>query len=729
MSTEIPVAERPGQASSTPAGDDPVLTALSILAGLLERPISANALAAGLPRDGETLSPDLVVRAAARAGLTARWQKRPLESISSLNLPCLLLLNENSACVVTAVDGNEIEFLLPQPGMAAIRLPIDELRSYYAGYALYAKAEYRFDQRTDEIVDIPAPKRSWFWGTLAAYWRVYANAIVASLVVNLVALASPLFVMNVYDRVVPNNAVATLWVLASGVLVAFLFDFILRTARSYFVDSAGKNADVVLASKLFEHVMGMRYEARPSSVGALAANLREYESLREFFTSTTLLALADLPFALLFILIIAMIAGPVALVPLFAVPLLIAVGFGLQFALRSVMGETMRETFQKHAILVESIEGLDTIKITGSEGRAQRLWERFIGRTARTSMRARFISTLGVNISSLTQNMVGVLVVVVGVYEISGGNLTTGGLVAASLLSARAMAPLSQLASLLVRLHSSFMSLRSLDKLMKTPLERPEGQAFLHRAVMQGEIEFRDVTFAYPGQSQAALNGVSFHIHAGEKVGIIGRIGSGKSTLARLMTALYRPNGGAVMLDGTDIRQIDPSDLRRNVGYVPQDAFLFFGSIRDNIALASPNVAPQAILRAANIAGVDDFIKRHPEGFDMQVGENGRNLSGGQREAVTIARALLLDPPVLVMDEPSGAMDASSETLLKQRLRAVMPGKTLLLVTHRPSMLELVDRVIVMDGGRIVADGPRDRVLRTLNEGGLKVASRAGAAR
>jgi ATP-binding cassette, subfamily C, bacterial LapB len=293
-------------------------------------------------------------------------------------------------------------------------------------------------------------------------------------VVNLVALASPLFVMNDYDRVVPNNATATLWVLASGVFIAFLFDFILRTARSYFVDSAGKNADVVLASKLFEHVMGMRYEARPASAGAMAANLREYESLREFFTSATLLSLADLPFALLFILIIGMIAGPVALVPLFAVPILLGIGFALQFALREVMGETQRETFQKHAILVESIEGLDTIKITGSEGRAQKLWERFIGSTARTAMKARFISTIGVNIATLTQNLVSVLVVIVGVYEISAGNLTTGGLVAASLLSARAMAPLAQLASLLVRLHSSFMSLRSLDKVMKIPLERPE---------------------------------------------------------------------------------------------------------------------------------------------------------------------------------------------------------------------------------------------------------------
>ena len=726
MISELPAIEATSEATPD-AIDDPVLTALSILAGLLERPMSARALAAGLPMTGDEISPEIVLRAAARAGLSARWHKLPVDEISPLNLPCLLLLNENSACVVTAIEGGEIEMLLPQPGADPIRLPLDEFRGYYAGYALYAKAEYRFDHRTEDVVDTPAPKRSWFWGTLASFWHVYTHAIIASLVVNLVALASPLFVMNVYDRVVPNNATATLWVLASGVLVAFLFDFILRTARSYFVDSAGKNADVVLASKLFEHVMGMRYEARPASAGALAANLREYETLREFFTSATLLSLADLPFALLFIAIIAMSAGPVALVPLLAVPILLGVGFALQVALREVMSQTQRETFQKHAILVESIEGLDTIKITGSEGRAQKLWERFIGSTARTAMRARFISTIGVNVATLTQNLVSVLVIIVGVYEISAGNLTTGGLVAASLLSARAMAPLAQLASLLVRLHTSFVSLRSLDKVMKTPLERPPGKTFLHRPEMLGEIEFRDVTFAYPGQSQSALNGVSFHIEPGEKVGIIGRIGSGKSTLARLLTGLYTPNGGAITVDSTDLRQIDPADLRRNIGYVPQDAFLFFGSVRDNIALSAPNVSHGAILRAATIAGVDDFIKRHPEGYDMQVGENGRHLSGGQREAVTIARALLRDPAVLIMDEPSGSMDATAEAWLKQRLREILPAKTLLLVTHRPSMLELVDRVIVVDNGRIVADGQREQVLRALNRGELRIAARAGA--
>ena len=703
---------------------DPLLLSLSTLTALLERPMSAEALRAGLPVLDERLSPEMIARAAKRAGLAVAWRKCGLAEIPPSHLPCVLMLNQGGGAVLVALDHDEAALILPGTDGQPIRLPAAEVEPFYAGYALLARAEYRFDARTDDIA--PAPRESWFWGTLKQFWKVYTHAAIASLVINLLTVASPLFVMNVYDRVVPNNAVETMWVLASGVFIVFGFDFILRTARSYFVDSAGKSADVVLASRIFAHVLGMRYDARPGSVGALAANLREFESLRELVTSSTLMAVADLPFAALFILIIALIAGPlVALVPLLAVPVMLLVGFLLQVSLRDAIGRTMRENFQKHAILVESLEGLDTIKIAGAEGRAQRLWERFVGATARTAMRARFLSTIGVNASFFVQNLVSVLVVVVGVFEIARGNLTTGALVAASLLAARAMSPLSQLAALLVKIHQSTMSLGALNKVMNLPLERPAGKTFLHRPRLSGAVEFRNVSFAYPGQghAQAALHGVSFRIEPGEKVGIIGRIGSGKSTLARLLAGLYQPAAGAILLDGTDIRQIDPSDLRRNLGYVPQDAFLFFGSVKDNIALAAPHADHRAILDAATVAGVDDFVKRHPDGFDMPVGEHGRFLSGGQKEAVTIARALLFNPPMLVMDEPTGAMDNTAENKLRARLLPVLRDKTLLLVTHRATMLPLVDRLIVMDGGRVIADGAKDRVLEKLTEGALRVAA------
>jgi ATP-binding cassette subfamily C protein LapB len=709
------------------SANDPLLGSLAILAGLMERPISVEALRAGLPTTDERISPELALRAANRAGIAAAWRQVTLDAIPPANMPCILLLSDGGACVLNAVEAGEAEILLPGTRGDPIRLPMAELEGFYIGQAMIVRAEYRFDARTEDIV--PPTRESWFWGTLRQFWRIYAHAIVASVVINLFTIASPLFVMNVYDRVVPNNAVETMWVLASGVFVVFVFDFILRTARSYFVDTAGKSADVVLASRIFAHVLGIRFDARPGSVGALAANLREYENLRELVTSTTLLALADLPFAALFILVIALVAGPeVALVPLLAVPVLLGVGFLLQVSLRDIMTKTMREGFQKHAILVESLEGLDTIKIAGAEGRAQRLWERFVGATARTAMKARFLSTLGVNSAFFVQNMVSVLVVVVGVFKIASGDLTVGALVAASLLSARAMAPMSQVASLLVKIHQSTISLAALNKVMHLPLERPAGKTFLSRPDLRGEIEFRNVGFAYPGHHHAALNGVSFRINPCERVGIIGRIGSGKSTLARLLSGLYQPSSGSILLDGTDIRQIDPADLRRNLGYVPQDAFLFFGSVKDNIALAAPHADHRAILKAATLAGVDDFVKRHPDGFDMQVGEHGRFLSGGQREAVTIARAMLFDPPVLVMDEPTGAMDNSSEAKLRERLDPLLERKTLLLITHRSSMLASVDRLIVIDGGRVVADGPKDKVLEKLSSGNLRVAPQGGPA-
>lgn len=702
---------------------DPLLASLSILCGLLERPMSSEALKTGLPLAEGGFTPELFIRAAARAGLSARLVRRRLDQISKLSLPCVVLLKNGGACVLTKLSpGEDAEVILPESGTGAHRAPLSELKAEATGYVLFAKPEFRFDARADEAE--PEPRGSWFWGTVGRLWQVYIHVVIASVVINLFALASPLFVMNVYDRVVPNNALETLWVLAIGVVVVFGFDFLLRTVRSYFVDAAGKSADVVLASRLFEHVLGMRCENRPPSTGALASNLREYESLREFFTSATMVALVDLPFVFLFIGAVWLVAGTqVALVPLVAVPVVVLVGLVLQWPLKRVVEKTLREASQKHAILVESIEGLDTIKIAGAEGRAQRNWERFVAMTAVSAKSARLLSTLAVNFTQLAQNVVSALVVVSGVFVIADGSLTVGGLVAATILTGRAMAPLSQVAALIARLHMSLASLKALNRLMKTPLERPPNRAFLHRPGLRGQIELRDVNFTYPNQKVAALTGVSIFIGAGEKVGIIGRIGSGKSTIGRLVTGLYRPIDGSILLDGVDLRQLDPADLRRNIGFVPQDSFLFFGSVKENIAIGMPHIDDQAILRAAAIAGVDDFLKRQPQGFDLQVGERGQYLSGGQREAITIARALLYDPPILLMDEPTGAMDNASENRLKARLQQIIPGKTLVLVTHRSSMLPLVDRLIVMDGGRVVADGPKDKVLESLSQGQVRVAA------
>ncbi len=699
------------------ADDDPLLTCLVLLCELLERPTSAERLTAGLPLEGGRLTPALAVRAAARAGLAARLARRPLDRIADLTMPCILLLEGQEACLLVERSGARATVVLPETGGRS-ELALAELAERYSGHALFARPKLRLDREDDPAR--PGPRGSWFWGTMAQAWPVYGEVLLAAVLINLFALAAPLFIMNVYDRVVPNHAIETLWVLAVGVLTVFVFDFVLRNLRGYFVDSAGRMADLKLASLIFEQVLGLKMAARPASAGAFANNLREFESLRDFFTSATLVALVDLPFVFLFITVVWLIGGPIALVPALAVPLVIMVGLVLQLPLNRLMRGAFKDAAQKHGVLVESLAGLETIKSVGAEGRTQRHWERLVGITARAGMRARFLASLGVNVSGLAQNLVTVAVVVFGVYRIADGLMTVGALVACTIITGRGMAPLAQVAGILTRYHQARAAFDALDRVMALPTERPAHARFLHRPHLHGEIAFQNVTFHYPHEKQAALEGVSFKIRPGERVGLIGRIGSGKTTVEKLVLGLYEPDQGAILIDGTDSRQIDPADLRRHIGCVLQDVFLFHGTIRDNIALGAPFADDEAVLRAARIAGVDDFVARHPKGFDLEVGERGDRLSGGQRQAVAVARALLLDPPVLMLDEPTSAMDNDAEIRLKQRLGEILAGKTLLLVTHRSSLLSLVERLIVLDAGRLIADGPKDEVMKALADGRIR---------
>ena len=499
---EVPAAGMPAVGASAPV--DPLLGCLSILAGLLERPTSTSALCAGLPMVDEKFTPTLFVRAAERIGIAARLVKREASAISQMNLPCVLSLKNGQACVLTALHaGHGADIIRPEAGASTKRIALSELAKQFRGLVLFAKPEYQFDERTQDLGQ--TAHYSWFWGTLARFWTVYAHAVVASIVINLFALASPLFFKNVYDRVVPNNAVETLWVLASGVIAVYLFDFVLRMARGYFVDEAGKGADVILASRVFAHVMGMRYDVRPPSVGAFAANLRDYETLRDFCTSTTMLAFADLPFVFLFIGVIWLVGGPVAIVPAAAVPIVILIAVFLQTPLRRVIARTTREGFQKNAILIESLEGLDALKTAAAEGRVQRRWEHLVGTTAKTATRARFLAMLASTSALLVQNLVAVLVLVYGVHLIAAGELTTGALVASSPLTTRAMSSLSQITALIMRFNQSMISLKTLDGVMKKPLERPPGKVFLHRPRLRGQLEFRGVSFKYPNQKTSAL--------------------------------------------------------------------------------------------------------------------------------------------------------------------------------------------------------------------------------
>ena len=698
---------------------DALLLALVRICQMLGRPISAEALIAGLPLHNHRLTPELFVRAAVRAGLNAALTPRTLDDIRGWTLPMVLLLAQGDACILVEKDGEQFTIVEPESG-GARRLTKAALGELYSGSAILINHSYSFDSRTRPVFSVRPGH--WLRDVLAKSLPIYLDVGLASLLVNIFALASPLFVMNVYDRVVPNNAEETLWVMATGMLVIIVFDFVLRMLRGYFVDSAGKRTDLILSSTIFERVLGIKMEARPESVGAFANNFHEYEFLREFLTSATVTALVDLPFLLLFIGIIALLGGSLAWVPLLILPVGIVISIALQGPLKETIGQLSRLSSQKGATLIESLSSIHTIKTLGAASRFQRQWEDVTGHISKQSIRAKTISQAAVNVTAFLQQLGYVLVVLLGVYMIAENELTMGALIAVSMLTGRALAPLAQVASLLTRYHQARASMEAIDALMALPIEREHIEQFVHRPHFSGSLEFRNVTFSYPHTQVKALEEVSFRIAPGEHVAIIGRIGGGKSTIGKLALGLYQPQEGAVLLDGTDLRQIDPIDLRHAVGYVPQDIQLFYGSVKDNILMGAAHEADgMAVLRAADIAGVSQFVNHHPAGFDLSVGEGGCRLSGGQRQSVALARAMLLAPPVYVLDEPTNSMDNSSEEYIKQKLQQELAGKTLLVVTHRASLLTLVDRIIVIDHGRVVADGPRDQVLEALNKGQIRV--------
>ncbi len=700
--------------------DDPLLDCLVLLTRIEGRAFSHDALRAGLPLENGRLTPQLFLRAANRAGLSARIVRRSLRRISPLVLPAVLLLEDGQACILRKIDRkkNEAVIIQPESGAGETTLALDQLKPVYTGYAIFIRPQHPFDERAPEVLQVRS--RHWFWGTLFKSWRIYRDVLVAALLINLFALASPLFIMNVYDRVVPNNAIETLWVLATGIGVIYLFDFILRTLRGYFIDVAGRKSDILLSARIFEKVLGIRLSARPASVGAFANNLREFESIREFITSATITTLVDLPFVVIFLLVITFIGGPLVAVAAAAIPLVLLYGIIIQLPLRRAVEASFRAAAQKGATLIESLTGVETIKNLGAESILQRKWEQLTGQIAKWGVRTRLLSSSAVNVAVLVQQMAQVAVVIFGVYLIRDGDLSMGGLIAVVILTGRALAPMAQVANLSVRYFQAKTALQSLNQVMALPVERPEGKRFVSREQIEGGFELDDVSFTYPGQEREVLSGVSLRVKPGERVAIIGRVGSGKSTVEKMILGLYEPTRGAVRIGGTDLRQIDPADLRRTIGYVPQDIFLFYGSVWENIVMGAPHVDDATVLRVAEIAGTTDFVNQHPHGFNLQVGERGERLSGGQRQSVAVARALLRDPPVLLMDEPSNAMDNGTEELLKQRLAGYIEGKTLLLVTHRASLLDLVDRLIVMEAGRIIADGPKAQVLEALKQGKLR---------
>ncbi len=706
----------------TASADDPLLQSLLALCRYHGSASTAEALVGGLPLEDGRLTPSLVQRAASRAGLASRLVERSARAVEPALLPAIVLLRDERACVLVgwSADGSEATVIYPQLNEAAVVVPAAELLADEAGSVIVCRPRFRFDQRTPRTGT--SERGHWFWDAIRANMPVYRDVLLAAFFINVFALALPIFTMNVYDRVVPNHALETLWMLAIGVVVIMLADIVLRTMRSYFLDLASRRVDVELSGKIMERVLGSRLENRALSVGSYAVNLRSFETVRDFITSASVTTLIDVPFALIFVAVIGWIAWPV-LIPL-ALGLLVVLGYALatQGKLRALSETTYRAGAQRNATLIESLVGLDTIKAMGAESRMQRKWEESTAFLAHVGLQLRLVSNSTINVTLWGNQMVTLFVIITGVYLITAGQLSMGGLIACSMLSGRVMAPFGQVAGLVTSWHNAEISLKSLDEVMAKPMERAEGAQFLSREMFQGDIEFRNVSFAYPGAEMESLSNVSFRIRPGEHVAILGRVGSGKSTLQKLAMGLYQPTEGAVMVDGIDLRQLDPSELRSRVGYVPQDVTLFFGSLRDNIALSHANVSDAALVRAAEIANLSDYINRHPKGFDMQVSERGDSLSGGQRKCVALARAMVHEPPILLMDEPTGSMDHSTEVAVKQQLTGCLKGRTWLVVTHRNSLLEMVDRILVIDNGKLVADGPRDSVIQALQQGKIGAA-------
>lgn len=696
--------------------DDPLSASLTYLAAYHGRAVSREALLGGLPILDGRLSVALYDRAARRAGLETEAIKRDIIDIPALVLPAVLIMKNGTALILLGLDqkNKSAKVLDPtvQPGAPQIVL-LKTITEDYTGYAFLVRAAAEANARAVAAGDLP--RNHWFWSVAKVHWRSYGHIALAAFLINMVALATPLFTMSVYDRVIPNGAIPSLIALSIGMGLAIVFDFVLRTVRSRMIDVTGKTMDVVLAANIFEHVMAVKMAQRPASVGIIANQLRDFDSVREFFTSGSVVSATDLLFAILFIGVLFTIAGPLAWVPLVMLPIMIALGLTMQRPLDRAMKRLQAESAARHGVLVESLSGIETVRATGAEARMQTAWERSVAATARSGEDVHFWASLTLTSANTAQQLTSLLLVIIGVFLILDGKLSVGALVAANMLAGRVLAPIAGIASVITRGTQTLAALKSIDRIMSLERERSPQRAYVSRKIEEGRIAFENVSFAYPNAPNKALEKVSFKIEGGERVGIIGRVGSGKTTVGRLLLGFYEAEEGRILVDGVDSRQYDPSDLRTGIGFAMQDTDLFFGKLRDNIALGKPDATDEEILAAARLSGVESFIAGHPMGYDMPISEGGRSLSGGQKQAIGLARVLIRKPRVLFLDEPTAHFDVRSEAEFLERLKAIRGEQmTIIISTHRLSLLSMVDRLLLFDNGRLVADGPRDKVLAIL---------------
>lgn len=699
-----------------------VIDHLALATQILGSPVAKEALTAQTVRDNrQRINFQSLVEVLRTYGFENSISKRPLKDIPSLSVPLVLFLNDEQAAVVTKIEGVGAKrtYYLRQTDGLTKALTEYELEQIYYGFCWFIKQKVAADVRS-ELPEYHLPK-AWFWKVIWRFKPYYFQVVIATFLINFLALVSSLYVMNVYDRVIPNKSYDTLWVLSIGVVLAISFEFVAKLIRSHLTDIAGKKADLIISSALFRRVMSLRLVDKPVSSGSYANNLRDFESVREFMTSASLLVLVDLPFLLLFVFVISMIGGKLAIVPLILIPLVILVGFLVQPRIARYMNESMRESSQRQGLVVEAIEGIETLKANNATNWAQHRWDMYTAKTSASQIKVKDLSGFIVNFSVAMQQLNTVFLVLLGTYlihsQVEGNRITMGALIACVILSGRALSPLAQIAGLATRFQQARLALQGVNAIVDRPIDRLPDRNYVTLDRVQGQIALNNVSFQYGKDGQPALSGASLVVRPNEKVAILGRVGSGKTTLLNLASGMYEPNNGSVTLDNVDLRQLDPNYLRNQVTLFSQSPRLFLGSLRENLDMARSDgfSSDQQLLAALQRFGLERIIQGHPRGLDMPLGENGMGLSGGQKQLVALARMTLKDPRVVLLDEPTASLDQASENQVLNALANWCQNRTMIVVTHRPQVLKLVDRIVVIDNGQIVMDGPRDAVLKRLN--------------
>jgi ATP-binding cassette subfamily C protein LapB len=694
---------------------DPVLDCLAFVARQADRPSSPVLLRAGLALSADGRLPfHQTEPALEQVGMRAETIARRLKGWPSAKCPAILELEDDRAAVLLDVRDND--GLIYAPGLAEpMWTKLVELEPAYTGRAVIVETDPTRERENERPWD-EAKRRHWFWSEVWKVRREFWPVLLAALIVNLLAFAMPLFTMNVYDRVIPNKAVATLWVLALGVLLALVFDFTLRVARGRLIDEVGRRLDARLSQKLFEKVMNLPMSDRQGSTGALARRVSDYEMVRDFFASTTVVLAVDLTFLILFLAFITFVGGWLVLVPLAGIAVMLTAGLSLQRSMGKVALDVQADSSLQHSVLIESISGAETLKAARAEGQMLGRWRRYASMSAATSERMRKLSAVAVNLASISQQSISVGLLIGGFYRFQAGDMTMGAIIAIIMISGRSLQPVGQLAFLVTRGKQAFATLDSLQRMMEAQDERQTAVLSIVPEIRAGHLELRNVSFRYPNASRDALDGIDLKINPGERIGVIGRVASGKSTLGRVLCGLYAPTGGEMLVDGLDSRQYHPHQLREAFRFVSQDADVFSGTVRDNLMLGAAQADDSQLIDAVVRSGADIFLSRDAAGFDLPVGERGSRLSGGQRSLLVLARALVSPSKLLFLDEPTGSMDTQTELYFIEHLKTALASDQALVVsTHRHNMLSILDRLIVIEAGKIIADGPRDQILKHLS--------------